>query len=320
MTTRRYYGLLPDRPDDRDYLLHEHVALVDAATLPPGVDLRKLGALDDPVFDQGQLGSCTANAIAAALMFVQRFRKLGSVTPSRLALYYWERVIEGSTADDAGAELRDGLKVVAGQPGYVDEAEWPYDVAKFAQAPTAQVQADAAKDKATVYLRVPVDATSMKQALASGYPVVVGFDAFSAIESDAVATSGVVPMPRAGEAPIGGHAVLLVGYDDAAKTWLCRNSWGPGWGQRGYFTMPYGYLDSATYATDFWTISLEVEGGGPQPTPVPPTPTPTPTPPKPTPPPAPPPQSAEPWWLEQLEEHWPGLAEWLEAHHPGWRD
>jgi C1A family cysteine protease len=262
------YGWRSDRPDHRDFWLHEHIALPTAATLPAAVDLRTTGNLDDPIFDQGQIGSCTANAIASALMYVQRATKLEQhITPARLALYYWERAIENSTRDDAGAELRDGLKVVAGQPGYVDEAEWPYDIARFAQAPPQAVVDEAARDKATKYMRVQVTATSMKQALAAGFPVAIGFDAFAAIESAEVASTGVLPAPGRGESPVGGHAVLLVGYDDAARTWLCRNSWGDGWGQAGYFTAPYGYLDSPTYASDFWVVTQETEGGGPAPPP-----------------------------------------------------
>jgi C1A family cysteine protease len=269
----RYFGLLPDRFDERDLLLHQHVSLPLAAALPPSVDLRATGALADPIFDQGELGSCTANAIAAALMYAQRAQRLlQHVTPARLALYYWERVIEGSTSEDAGAELRDGLKVVAGKPGYVDETEWPYDVARFADDPGPAVAVDAAKDHATKYMRVSVNATAMKQALAAGFPVVVGFDVYGPIQSDEVAQTGVLPMPTPGEQAVGGHAVLLVGYDDAARTWLCRNSWGDGWGQGGYFTVPYGYLDSAAFATDFWTIQLVAEGSSPTP-PAPPTPT-----------------------------------------------
>jgi C1A family cysteine protease len=268
--TTHAYGWRRQRPDDRDYQLAEHVILTDAAALPPSVDLRETGALADPIFDQGDLGSCTANAIASALQYEQRVQKLtAGVTPSRLALYYWERLIEGDTQDDAGAELRDGLKVVAGQPGYVDESLWPYDPARFAVAPTDDVAAAAAQDKATKYMAVSVNATAMKQALASDFPIVVGFDAFEAIETQTVAETGNVPMPGRHEQPIGGHAVLCVGYDDDAKRWLCRNSWGVDWGQQGYFTMPYGYLDSPAYASDFWVIQQEQEGGTPAPTPTP---------------------------------------------------
>jgi Papain family cysteine protease len=311
MPTTRYYGWKRDRPDDRDRFLIDHVELPEA--VPAAVDLRTTGNLADPVFDQGQLGSCTANAIAAALMYVQRATRLPEFVPSRLALYYAERVIEGTPDQDSGAELRDGLKVVAGQPGYVAEAEWPYDVARFAVAPPAAVVADEAKDRATKYMRVDVDLHQMKAALAAGFPVVIGFDVFQGIESDQAAQTGEVPMPGPGEQPIGGHAVLLVGYDDARQRWTFRNSWGPGWGDAGYGYLPYGYVDDPSYATDFWVIQQEVEGSVPAPAPTPAPPAPTPSP-DPAPPPSPSPShAAVVAWLEQEAERLPEpVRDWIE--------
>jgi hypothetical protein len=263
------YGRLRDLPDDRDYRLTEHVRLPLATALPARVDLRATGYLSDPILDQGQLGSCTAHAIASAIQYTQRASGLPVFLPARLALYYWERVIEGSTREDAGAELRDGLKVVAGQPGYVDEALWPYDVERFTVAPPAYVVDHARQDHVTKYMRVDVSAAALKQALAAAYPVVVGFDVYESFELDSVAQTGEVPMPARTEAILGGHAVLCVGYDDSTQRFLCRNSWGDGWGAAGYFTMPYGYLGSPKYAQDFWAIEQEIEGGGPPPAPKP---------------------------------------------------
>jgi C1A family cysteine protease len=94
----------------------------------------------------------------------------------------------------------------------------------------------------------------MKGCLASGYPFVFGFTVYSSFEGAKVAQSGIVPMPGSAEKPIGGHAVLAVGYDDDTREFLVRNSWGPGWGIKGYFKMPYAYLTAPKLATDFWTI------------------------------------------------------------------
>src|SRR5438067_1441439 len=63
-----------------------------------------------------------------------------------------------------------------------------------------------------------------------------------------------VPLTRPREKVLGGHAVLAVGYDDAKKRFLVRNSWGTGWGMNGYFTMPYDYLANRGLSDDFWTI------------------------------------------------------------------
>lgn len=307
MTATRYYGCLRDRYDSRDLHLADHHDL--PAAVPPRVDLRETGYLDDPVFDQGQLGSCTANAIAAALMYTQRATGLPEhVTPSRLAIYYGERVIEGTVDQDSGAELRDGLKVVAGSPGYVDETEWPYDIAQFAVEPPDAVAVDEAKDRATKYMRVLVDPGALKQTLSAGFPVAIGFDVFPGIESDQAAQTGVVPMPGQHEQSIGGHAVLLVGYDDAKALWVFRNSWGRNWGDGGYGYLPYGYPDSPAFGSDFWVITQEIEGVQPAPAPIPPSPSPSPSP---TPPPAPP--SRVVTWLEREARHLPEpVRAWIE--------
>jgi C1A family cysteine protease len=124
---------------------------------------------------------------------------------------------------------------------------------------------DAKADRVTKYMRVNVSPTALKQAIAAGFPVVVGFDVYESIELDSVAETGILPMPAPGEQEVGGHAVLCVGYDDSTQRFLCRNSWGDGWGQGGYFTIPYAYLGSTHYAQDFWAVQQEVEGGGPTP-------------------------------------------------------
>ncbi|HLY83475.1 MAG TPA: C1 family peptidase [Acidimicrobiales bacterium] len=243
------YGWIPDLPDQRDHLFAAPPAVVSA--LPPSVDLR---ADCPPVYDQGQLGSCTANAIGGALEFDQMKQKLADVfTPSRLFIYYNERVMEGTVASDSGAQIRDGIKSV-GSKGACHETVWPYDPAKFADPPPQAAYNDAKAHQAVAYQRVARDLTQMKGCLAAGFPFVFGFSVYESFESQAVATSGHAPMPGSGEKLLGGHAVLAVGYDDAAQTWTARNSWGTGWGMAGYFTLPYAYLTVRGLSSDFWTV------------------------------------------------------------------
>jgi C1A family cysteine protease len=247
-TKIKRYGWIPDLPDQRDRMFAAPVA---PGALPPKVDLT---AQCPPVYDQGQLGSCTANAIAGALEFDQVKQLHSDVfVPSRLFVYYNERVIEGTVDEDSGAMLRDGIKSVAKQ-GAPHESLWPYAVSKFRTKPNAKAYADGLDHQAILYQRVPQVLDQLRGCLAAGYPFVFGFSVYESFESAAVARSGDVPMPGAGEALLGGHAVVAVGYDTAASRFVARNSWGPAWGRGGYFTIPFAYLLDAGLADDFWTI------------------------------------------------------------------
>ncbi len=245
------YGWVPDIPDHRDFLFAAPVE--NMAALPLSVDLRP--QCPKGVYDQGQLGSCTANAIAGALEFDQMKQVLKTFTPSRLFIYYNERVMEGTVNSDSGAQIRDGIKSV-GNIGACPETDWAYDVANFTVKPPAPAFNDAALGKALQYQRVPQVLTQMKGCLASGYPFVFGFTVYESFEGDEVARTGVVPMPSSTEKVLGGHAVLAVGYEDKSQRFIVRNSWGPGWGMGGYFTMPYAYLTDGNLADDFWTVRM----------------------------------------------------------------
>jgi C1A family cysteine protease len=252
------YGWRPDTPDQRDLTYAvPHAVMQDGQT---SVDLR--AQCPKEVYDQGQLGSCTANAIAGAIEFDMMKQGLDVFTPSRLFIYYNERVIEGTVGSDAGAEIRDGIKSVGAQ-GACHEGDlgegppaWPYDVSKFANKPPQSCYNEAKKHKAITYSSVTQNLADLKGCLAEGYPFVYGFTVYESFESQDVAQTGNVPMPAPGEQVIGGHAVLAVGFDDDDRQFIVRNSWGDGWGDGGYFYMPYAYLLDDNLADDFWTIRL----------------------------------------------------------------
>lgn len=244
----KWYGWTPDLPDQRDFMYAAPAPFQQ--NLPPKVDLT---SKCPPVYDQGQLGSCTANAIGAAIQFDQMKQGIKNFVPSRLFIYYNERVIEGDVSLDHGAQIRDGIKSVA-TLGAPPETDWPYDITKFAEKPPAPAFADAKKDVITLYQRLIQDSNTMRGCLASGYPFVFGFTVYQSFESDEVAKTGIVPMPASGEKVKGGHAVMAVGYDDSTREFIIRNSWAKDWGLKGYFRIPYAYLTSASLANDFWTI------------------------------------------------------------------
>ena len=248
MAVKHTFGWVPDIPDQRDFKFGAYMKV--RAAPPPKVDLR---ASCSPVEDQGALGSCTANALVGALEYLERKDNAQPfVDMSRLFIYYNERVIEHSVKEDAGAMLRDGIKTLNKQ-GACSEKTWPYAISKFAAAPPKAAYTEAARNKISQYVRLST-LDDMRSCLAQGFPFVFGFTVYESFETAAVAKTGTVPMPKASEKVLGGHAVLAVGYNDKKKRFIVRNSWGTGWGAKGYFTMPYAYLDNRDLSDDFWTI------------------------------------------------------------------
>jgi len=249
------YGWIPDLPDNRDFLYAAPPPLV--RKLPLKIDLQNQCP---PVYDQKQLGSCTANAIGAAFEFELKKQSPGKdFMPSRLFIYYNERVIEHTVGSDSGAMIRDGIKSVNKQ-GVCHESMWPYDILKFKDTPPLACYNDALLNQVVSYQSVSRSLEQMKGCLADGYPFVFGFTVYESFESQTVADTGILNMPKKNEKTVGGHAVLAVGYDDNEKRFIIRNSWGTGWGLQGYFTMPYDYLlennPRKKLADDFWTIRL----------------------------------------------------------------
>lgn len=250
--SKAWYGWIPDLPDHRDFLYG--AAARRPKRMPSRVDLRGYCSAVD---NQKSLGSCSANALAGALEFLECKDSVPYLDISRLFIYYNERVVENTVEHDAGACVRDGIKTMA-RLGACDEALWPYVIKRFKEKPPANCYMDATNHRITSYHRI-LDLNEMRTCLAQGFPFVFGFSVYESFESARVARTGVLDMPKPREKECDGHIVLAVGYDDKAKRFLVRNSWGTDWGMKGYFTMPYDYLADRNLSDDFWTVR---RGGG----------------------------------------------------------
>ena len=245
------YGWVKDAPDNRD---HRYVPPLEVArNLPPKVDLRHYFPR---AYNQGNLNSCTANAIAAAIEFDEKKQKMRRLfVPSRLFIYYNERAMEGQVDSDAGAQIRDGIKSVS-KLGSCHEDLWPYLEKRLKNKPLARCFRQAIKYKVLEYQRIGHDLVNLKSCLASGFPFVFGIKVYSSFESARVRKTGHLEMPEMHEKLVGKHALIAVGYEDARRWFIVRNSWGERWGIRGYFTIPYKYLLDRRLSADLWTIRL----------------------------------------------------------------
>lgn len=182
---------------------------------------------------------------------------------SRLAEYYATRKIEGTTSTDSGATIRNTIKA-AYTYGCCDEATWPYDTSKFAVNPPTSVWNEMMGHKVTSYHSIADgDILTIKGALAAGFPVGFGFTIYDYFLTQAMSTKAFLDLPKIGESIQGGHAVVLVGYDDSKVSpfnpahigaFLVRNSWGPDFGVGGYFWMSYEYVKRTDLCSDFWCI------------------------------------------------------------------
>jgi C1A family cysteine protease len=258
---KRKYGLIVNRIPPSKLKIQKFNTSATQPVLPISVDLRnKL----PPCYDQGELGSCTANALCASFQYEDP-----SFFGSRLFVYYNERNMEGTVSQDVGATLIDGITTLE-QYGVCSEHDWPYVITNFAQAPPQKCYTNAAQHHVISATNILNNTFSMKQCLAEGYPFVVGIQLFEAFESPQVAMTGIVPIPNIQtDNCIGGHAVLVCGYNDAKQVWIVRNSWGTRWGDHGYFYLPYPYLLNSNLCSDLWYISRVQKPSDPVVVPVP---------------------------------------------------
>jgi len=217
--------------------------------LPSTADLRPLCS---PVENQLDIGSCTGNALVGAVEFLERKDGVPFEDMSRLFVYYNEWAMEHTVNSDSGAMIRDGIKTLV-KRGVCSEKLWPYVKTNLFKKPTPACYRQASKHQVVSYQRIET-LDEMQTCLADGFPFVFGFTVYESFESEQVAKTGILNLPAKSEKEMGGHAVMCVGYNNAQKRFIVRNSWGTDWGMAGYFTMPYDYLSNRNLSDDLWTI------------------------------------------------------------------
>lgn len=243
------YGWNRQLPDQRDHYLVFNSTKNNINNINC-IDLRDKCP---PIYNQGNLGSCTSNGIAFAYQFEQMNQKIYNFIPSRLFIYYNERSIEGTVNYDSGANIRDGIKSINKQ-GVCDEKEWVYDITKFKNKPNEQCYINAKKNLTITYKQLPQNIEQFKLSLIQGYPIIFGFSVYESFESESVCKTGIIPMPKPFETLLGGHCMCIVGFIEDKSQFIVRNSYGEKWGNNGYCYFPYNYLENMDLSNDFWII------------------------------------------------------------------
>ncbi len=236
-------GCIRSLEDKRDFRI-----LCGISRLPKSVDLRSLCS---PVENQRHLNSCTANACVGAMEMLEKKQNIKQLDLSRLYVYYNTRLLDNSINKDAGAYMGSAMKAIR-QNGACLESMWPYDPSKVFNKPTQKCYSDGARRQSVEYARVN-QGYSVRTALAEGFPVVFGMMLTESFNHVAGKT-GIAPMPKKNAALLGGHAMLIVGYDINKKMYLVRNSWGKRWGKKGYCYIPFAMIDNPKMSWDFWVV------------------------------------------------------------------
>ena len=240
-------AVVKSTPDARDHRLK---LLNYKSKIPTSVNLRSHLPY---VYDQGSIGSCTANSTGSMYSWVVHSQTSGLFIPSRLFLYYNTRALQGTISYDSGASLRATMASLRNN-GVCAETTWPYEYAKLFETPTSNCYREGAERQALSYAAVPTSLVAMKNVLRTR-PFVLGILVYSSFFHPSVSKTGQVPVPNIKtESLLGGHAILVMGYDDRRKSFLCRNSWGTSWGLRGDFYLPYQCATNRKLAFDAWVL------------------------------------------------------------------
>lgn len=239
--------------DSRDYM-YKLVAPTKLKALPRRVDLRTYGYLP-AIKNQGPYGSCVAHATASSIEYLEAKNNEARVPVSRAEIYWYARMLEGTQNEDSGCYIRDAF-IALNRYGVAPEVSWPYTQTNIYNGPSLPVEA--LNRKVIEYRLIPDSnrAAGIKQALNEGNVVVFGIAVYESFESLNASRTGIIPFPnRSKERLYGGHCIYIIGYDMDKKHYICCNSWGDDWGDKGYFYLPLTYVYSRILSGDFWVMT-----------------------------------------------------------------
>ncbi|HMK49300.1 MAG TPA: C1 family peptidase, partial [Thermodesulfovibrionales bacterium] len=236
----------------------ESFVRLQAEPLPSSLDWRNNGGnFVTPVRDQGNCGSCWAFATTGAL---ESATLLANNTPNvNLDLSEQVLVSCGGAGDCGGGYIDDASDYIA-DPGLPLESSYPYIAQNGFCGNAVQGWQNSAYFVNGWQWVTTTNTTvsALKAALNTFGPLVTTMQVYADFYNY---KTGVYSY-TSGDYQ-GGHAVLLVGYDDAGQYFIVKNSWGSTyWGDAGYFKIAYSEISSVVNFGD-WTIAYSASGSQP---------------------------------------------------------
>lgn len=247
------YKLKRQKNDIRDLKFHKEYKQIINLNLPDKINLYNLIPL--PILNQENLGSCTANVISNYILYYFKQYKMKEYQPSRLYIYYFSRLLEGTINEDSGCDIRNVLKAVS-KYGACNEKIYPYIIKNFKEIPPYYCFLDGKlRIKKIRYLSIEQNLNIIKNCLYRRYPIILGVNIYESFENQDTLKSGNILMPNINiEQNLGFHCILLIGYNDIENNFIFINSWGDGVGNNGLFNIPYEYILSNQLSNDLWII------------------------------------------------------------------
>jgi len=222
--------------------------------------------LSNTILDQGSVGTCVCNAAAFTITSI-----IKTLKPSRLCLYALARILTNVLlSDDSGLNVIDACSAIK-KYGVCQETLCPYVESNFSVMPSLSALKNCNTLNSFAYYFVNQDLQSIKQALVTNSsPIIFGICVYDSFMTSQVASTGMIPMPNTTtETLLGGHCLVLVGYNDSTQLFTVINSWGTEWGKKGYCYFPYKYLTDTNLAMDFcyYKINSGLNSASPMTTP-----------------------------------------------------
>jgi C1A family cysteine protease len=208
------------------------------------VDLRS-NASCPKVLNSENLNSSASNALSNLIRFWLRKKNKKEYQPSRLYMYYFARSLENNINNDTDVSLKNLCRAVE-KFGICSEKNWPYDIAKFNIKPDDNIVKETTIN--FKYYHVKNKIHELKRLLSHGYPIIFMMPFFDNNSSE------IILLLKKNKKPLEVKAITIYGYRDSSNMFICMNSLGTNWGEKGFFYVPYKYVSKHGY--DFWTITF----------------------------------------------------------------